>query len=234
MIIVFWSPVPDIPAGDKMLCIGMLAAIRFGKKVCLIQKDQADPAGLTKEVLLKSVWKDRIFYPGIAAEFEKKTTDREKIGRFVRPDICLQGLRQIEERVGLVFLDAGSGQDNRLERIFQAADVIIVNLWQNNNALDWFFKCRQIYSHKYLYVWDHYDKDSNCNASYIHNIYRVGRDQFGVVPCNPEFEKALSERNVLGFLLNNRGGGQNCRNDLFMEEVLKTTQMVLRKAGIIE
>ncbi|MBU9743120.1 hypothetical protein [Diplocloster agilis] len=234
MIIVFWSPVPDIPAGDNMLCIGMMAAIKYGKKVCLIHKDQVAPVRRTKEIHLMSIWKDRIYYPGIAEEFEEKMTDRERNRRWIHQDSCVPYLKQIEKKVDLVFLDAGPVKDNKLKRIFQAADVITVNLWQNYNALDRFFKCRQIYSHKYLYVWDRYDEDSTCNASYIHNIYRVSREHFGVILYNPEFEKAVSELNVLGFLLNNHDGGQTCRNELFMLEVLKTTQMVLRKAGMIE
>lgn len=146
-------------------------------------------------------------------------------------DASFEGM---EEFADVVFIDAGNGSGEIAKKVLEKADLIVVNFNQNSFFMDQFFQERQEFIEKSIFLLSCYDSDSNYNVRNVQRIYRIEKDDLGVIPYNVGFQDAFCEGKVVKFLK----GNYNCRkfdkNYYFIKEVQAASLMILRRAGIIE
>lgn len=160
-----------------------------------------------------------------------------KTGKEIYQENMRQHLRTIveaaDEFADLTFIDAGCGINDVSARIFEAADLIVVNFNQNCRAMDHFFQSYQNFSEKLVFLLGSYDSDSAYNVKNVKRLYRIESGSLGVVPYNVGFQDAFGEGKIVRFLKSNFNCRQHDRNYYFMRELKASSDMILKRAGLI-
>ena len=141
-------------------------------------------------------------------------------------------IKKMEEFSDITFIDCGDLEDDLTEKLLKSADVVVVNLSQSKEALDSFFIKHHPICGKIIYLINNYDFNSVYNRKNLNRIYRISEEQLCVIPINQKFETACIAGKLDVFLkkqVNNRNSRQN---KMFMKELLWSTHLILKAAGL--
>ncbi len=184
---------------------------------------------LTKESLLGSmvpVARGQMYYLP-QGEYKK----REKYSQAVKTGIrrVADFTRQIAD---LTFIDCGSGKDEISDLLLSQADVTVVMISQERQNLDAFFQNRHVFQGNVVYLINQYHQESVYNKKNIHRLYRIYEEELAVIPHNPVFRQVSEKGKTERFIRRHR----QCRNfdgqNDFMQELIKTTGLILKAAGM--
>ncbi|SCP95993.1 hypothetical protein SAMN05421730_100395 [Anaerobium acetethylicum] len=143
-------------------------------------------------------------------------------------------LEAADEFADLTFIDAGCGVNEISARIFEAADMIVVNFNQNCRAMNQFFQSYQKFSEKLVFLIGSYDYNSTYNAKNVQRMYRIDRKNLGVIPYNVGFQDAFGEGKVVRFLKSNFNCREHDKNYYFIKELKASSNMILKRAGLVD
>lgn len=127
-----------------------------------------------------------------------------------------------------VYIDTAGGGYLSTKLILEAADVVVVNLSQEQAVLDDYFEKYDSLDCKAVYLIGNYNADSKFNLSNITRKYRIKKDKIGVVPHNAELKDALSDGSLIKFITRNYTCGPEDENYYFMKQ-MKHASKVLKK-----
>lgn len=132
----------------------------------------------------------------------------------------------LEEHCTTVCVDLSAASLESSRRILKEADLIVVNLCQNQQLLSHFFRNYSDIQKKAFYVIGNYDSESVMTRSDIIGRYRLDRRRVGTIPYNRRFADALTKGKVVSFLLEH----YNCEavdiNYDFMRALQDTVHML--------
>lgn len=131
----------------------------------------------------------------------------------------------------VIFVDVSSGNNELSSKILENSDFIVVNLSQNINVIDDFFKSFKGDLGKCIFVIGRYDANSKFNKKNVMRKYGIKRN-LCVVPYNIEFSDACSEGRGVDFILKNLRASRDDVNFGFMEEVRNSVKLILTVAGV--
>lgn len=142
-------------------------------------------------------------------------------------------LDAMEDFAELVFLDCGPGTGSMFYEILKRADLVVVNLVQNQRVLNQFFLSNTDFREKTVYLLGRYDQQFPCNLNRIITKFRMPEEDIRVIPYNAGFQDAFLSGKCAQFLYKNAYGGFYEKNRLFSKELKAATDMILRKVGVI-
>lgn len=128
----------------------------------------------------------------------------------------------LEQFYNTVCVDISSSPLESSREILKKADLIVVNLCQNNQLLSHFFRNYSEIKKKAFYVIGNYDVDSVITKSDIITRFDLPGNIVGTIPYNRKFADALTRGNVIPFLLKNYYCGKNNVNYDFMSAAKET------------
>lgn len=168
----------------------------LGKILTLIQKEEPISAdrlfGMTKDYLGK-----RLFYIPTedmgSPDFLEYQLD---IG-------CVRALRYLERYSDIVFIDTSAAPLSSSRKILQQADMVVVNLSQNESMMSHFFRNYSSIREKAFYMVGNYDAYSQWTKSRIMNRYGIPGRKIGTIPHNIRFSDAISAGKLIPYLLKN-------------------------------
>jgi hypothetical protein len=143
-------------------------------------------------------------------------------------------LRAAKSYYDLSFVDVNSGTKNVLTNsVLSSSDLIVVNLNQNINVLNEFFKeiPEFLSDKKYLIVLGQYDPDSKYTVANIKRMYKCEAPIF-TIPHSTGFMDACNDKSVVEFFLKNKNVRPKHENSLFMVEVRKLVIGIMDAVGI--
>lgn len=109
----------------------------------------------------------------------------------------------LEQHYHTVCVDLSSSPLESSRKILNEADLIVVNLCQNNQLLSHFFRNYSEIKKKAFYVIGNYDVASVITKSDIITRFDLPGNRVGTVPYSRKFADALTKGNVIPFLLKN-------------------------------
>lgn len=139
----------------------------------------------------------------------------------------------LDKTVDISFVDNLNGMKRLSKKNMDSADVIVVNICQGINDISYILE-NEALRRKTVFVVGKYDEDSNINLESIVQKYGLENDLVGVVPYNIHFHDAISEGRVVEFISKSMYSRRNDVNFQFINQLYKTTNLVLRKAGYYE
>lgn len=125
---------------------------------------------------------------------------------------CIRTMNYLELYSDLVMVDTSAASLASSRKILQQADVVVVNLTQNEQMLSHFFRNYASVQAKAFYLIGNYDMDSQLSKSYIVNNYHVQGDRIGTVPHNTQYSDAISSGRIIPFFLKNYECSRNSKN----------------------
>lgn len=138
---------------------------------------------------------------------------------------CVQTMQYLERYSSRIFVDTAAAALVSSRKILRQADVIAVNLSQNQSMLDHFFGNYSSIQKKAFYIIGNYDENVNLTRGKIMRKYGIPGQQIAVIPHCAQFSDALSEGTTIPFLLGNYSCGEESPNYPFMQGAKEAAQL---------
>lgn len=142
-------------------------------------------------------------------------------------ELIVMVLEEAEKYYDVVMVDTNPGLDQINKKLFQAADVVVVNLSQNMGVVDSYFNeiPEELSGKNVFYLFGSYLTDSSYNLKNLRLKYReLNKKNSGVVPVNVGFMDAISGGRVKDFFEENLECEQGDANYMFVREVKLATE----------
>lgn len=196
---------------------------------CLLRKER--PEELTETVVkanMRQVVKDRMFC--------LPTSDRQEY-EWWHQDCQFKRMRRVmaavESYFDVVFIDCGSRQDDYAKKVFREADVCVLNMTQEAEVIGKFYRNPPDYKGKVFFLLGKYFEDALYNRQDLQRIYRIEEERLGAIPYNSQLHAAEQMGRIkhgVKHYLGRNGEGQGMG---FEKELVRTTNLILRLAGLV-
>ncbi len=147
---------------------------------------------------------------------------------------CIRTMRYLEQYGNLVLVDTAAAPLISSRKILQQADMVVVNLNQNRQMLDHFFRNYSSIRKKAFYLIGNYEGDSELTKGAIINEYRIPGSRIGTIPHSTRFSDAISQGMIIPFLLKNYKCKRGEENYLFMSAAKEATELFHRQLARME
>lgn len=147
--------------------------------------------------------------------------------------VAIRAMDCFERYSDMVFVDTTAAPLASSRKILQKADIVVVNLNQNEQLLDHFFRNYSSVRERAFYLIGNYDANSELTRSAIVERYHLQGDKVGVIPHNTAFSDAISKGRLLAFLLANyecQPGDNNYDFMCTLKETMALFRASLRKS----
>lgn len=142
---------------------------------------------------------------------------------------CIKTMSCLEQQDNLVMVDTSSAPLPSSRKILQEADVVVVNLTQNQQAMSHFFRNYSDVQRKAFYLVSNYDEDSDLSKAEIVSRFRIPGNQIGTIPHSSGFADAVSEGKLIPFLLKNYDCVPDDPNYTFIRGARESANLFLGK-----
>lgn len=196
---------------------------------CLLQKEH--PEELTEMVVkanMRQVMKDRMYCLPASAKPEQEWWYRDR--RFARMERVMNA---VEACFDAVFIDCGNRTDDYARKVLREADVSVLNMSQRAETIGDFYRNPPRIYGKTFFLVGNYFAEELYNRKDLERLYRVEENRLGAIPYNPQLQEAgrmgRLEQGVERYI----DHGQKGKNVEFEKELVRTTNLILKLAGVI-
>lgn len=138
-----------------------------------------------------------------------------------------------ENFADITFIDTSSQNNLSSKIILNEVDLVVVNLVQNPNMIQYFFDNYSSILSKCVFLISNYNKKSSLNLNKISKIHSINKFMIAAIPYNIEYQEAVSRGTVVEFIARNYKCSRRNPNYFFMREVKKATAMIMMAASNI-
>lgn len=129
---------------------------------------------------------------------------------------AVRTMRFLEQHSDRVLVDTTAAPLVSSRKILQKADMVVVNLSQNLQFLEHFFRNYSSIQKRAFYLVGNYDANSQLTRGEIMKRYNISGSRIGVIPHNVHFSDAISNGQIIPFLLKNYSSPAHAENHDFM------------------
>ncbi len=134
-------------------------------------------------------------------------------------------LRASEAFADVTFVDTHSNNLST-RKVLQEVDLVVVNLPQDQKAIDNFCKNYKSIIHKSLFLINNYNDNSNYNLELLFKSYAIDSRRIATVPFNHEYKEALKSGGLISFLIHNYQSKIEYKNAHFINKVISASRMI--------
>lgn len=139
----------------------------------------------------------------------------------------------LEKISDINLIDNQNGNRRLSKKSLRDSDVIVFNLYQGIEGIEAILEDENIRK-KAVFLVGKYDEESNDDLPSIRKRYNLEKDEIGVIPYNIHFHDALNEGKVVEYIKRGMYSKRNDADFVFINELYKSTNLILKKAGINE
>ncbi|HHV13703.1 MAG TPA: hypothetical protein GXX75_25890 [Clostridiales bacterium] len=139
-------------------------------------------------------------------------------------------LKMMEGYADISFIGTASHHSLSTKTILQKADLIVVNLCQNQSILDEFFLNYSSLISKSVFLISSYEYHTKLSLKKISHMYDIPLENLVAIPENELFQVACMNGGVKDFIDYYNGCSRESPNFLFMHAIRKATYLILKKA----
>lgn len=141
--------------------------------------------------------------------------------------------RVLRKMSDISLIDNQNGNRRLSKKSLRDCDVVVINLYQGIEEADKILEDEGIRK-KAVFLVGKYDDESKDDLASIRRRYNLQKDEIGVIPYNIHFHDAINEGKVVEYIKKSMYATRNDTNFLFINELYKSTNLILKKAGINE
>lgn len=131
----------------------------------------------------------------------------------------------------IAFIDTRRGDALSSKMILEEADVVAVLLKQDMYEIQSFFQNYSSLIPKAFFIISDYHRKSKVNLARIISEFGFRKDCIGVIPHSDEFRFAADYGRMIEYISSNYMGGVGRENHYFMQELKKTTFMLMQQVA---
>lgn len=144
---------------------------------------------------------------------------------------CIWQLFEMTDKFAdICFINTASQQNLSTKTILEEADLIVVNLCQQQKILEDFFLNYSSLLPKAIIILSNYDLNTKLNVKKIASMYDVPMDSIAVIPRNEAYQGAYANGDVVEFISGNYSCQRDNKNYIFLQAVKKSAYMIIKKA----
>jgi hypothetical protein len=137
----------------------------------------------------------------------------------------------LEETNDICFIDTAPLNLNS-KAILETADLIVVNLCQNQNFLEDFFMNYSSLIPKSVFIIGNYTTQTFLNIRRISNLYELPLENITPIPWNEAFQSASLRGRAVEFVTGNYKCLRENPNYLFIQAIRKAAGMIIKRAEL--
>ncbi len=196
---------------------------------CLLRKER--PEELTEAVVkanMRQVVKDRMYCLPTSARQEYEWWHQDC--QFRRMNRVMAA---VESYFDVVFIDCGSRQDDYARKAFREADVCVLNMNQEAEVIGRFYRNPPDYKGKVFFLLGKYFEDALYNRQDLQRIYRIEEERLGAIPYNAQLHAAEQTGRIGNSVQRYMGRNGEGQGMGFEKELVRTTNLILKLAGLV-
>lgn len=205
MKIVFWGETRQCGTTSNMLAVAGMLSVLYP-----VARIEVRTLGTVQHGMHLCVEEEK--------NFLKASVDTKKVSR------------NEKQAMHFCFFDCGSGKDKWHRDILRQADLVVVNLAQEEAALWEFFMYDIHIAPNILILLGKYYELSKYGREYLERFYRIDPETIGVIPCNSEFEMAADKGKVRHFVQTEGQMLKKKRNQELFQELMHFVELLLQNA----
>lgn len=216
--IIFWGSDRMCSIGTNMLALAGYLVCQKSYRVTIFEMTK-EPCNLTE------------YFPGTHKKYAKEYIDTliEKGLYYVSRPVSQQIMERIEWNMDAVFVNLANRTDEEAKRMMKEADVLVVNLNQDEMSFDRFFRQYANLSARIVLLLGNYLEDAACNKSYLQNKYRISDEHIAVIPFNREFQLACEKGQIETYMRPKRKALMTKAKRNFIKELENLAQLLFKK-----
>jgi hypothetical protein len=137
-------------------------------------------------------------------------------------------LEVFETFADIIYIDTSNGNNLSSKIILDEADLVVVNLAQDDSMIQHFFDNYSSILHKCVFIISSYRKKSKLNINKISKTHLIDKSNIAIIPYNVEYREAVSHGNIVEFLMRNFSCKRSHPNYIFIKEVKRAVEMIMR------
>lgn len=185
-----------------------------------------------KEVSEELLYRQAQDYLGKRLLYLPSESDSADCLEYYLDKVAIRAMDCFEKYSDMVLVDTTSAPLASSRKILQKADIVVVNLSQNEQLLNHFFRNYSSIQERAFYLVGNYDAASELTRSAIVKKYHLRGNQVGMIPHNIEFSDAISKGQVIPYLWKHYECRQEDSNYEFMtaaKEAVSLFRATVRK-----
>ncbi|MFG6382851.1 MAG: hypothetical protein K1V96_01165 [Lachnospiraceae bacterium] len=195
----------------------------------LLYKTQQE--NLTEQVIkenMRQVIENRMYCLPTSNLKEQEWWRRDKF--FIRME---QVVKAIENCFDVVFIDCGSRKDDFAQKMLQEAEVCVLNMEQRAELIGDYYRNSHKFRGKTFFLVGKYFKDALYTRKNLERIYRIEEDMLGAIPYNAQMQDAGRVGKIENRIKDYIGNDIKGKSIEFEKELIRSTRLILKQAGII-
>lgn len=252
--IVFWSPeAGQTGTTSNIIAVSVLAALTMGKKVCLththFNNRNLELALLGKGMnpeILEDMGVDIMLKACKAYHIDKNIIENASFtllkGLYLLPGTTKVNKKIFEEDFiknkmyiyealesyfDIVFTDVTAGANRLSQELLKDADVVVVNLSQNDKLIENYRKNYEFLNQKAIYILGNYHTDSRYNIVNLKRCYNFLRKKTAVIPFDINYMDYFSDGKAIPFFLKNTLTTRE-EDKIFFKQVQASLELILK------
>ncbi len=196
---------------------------------CLLRKERIED--LTETVVkanMREVVKDRMYCLPANAGREYEWWYRDY--KFVRMSRVLDA---VESYFDVVFIDCGSRKDDYAKKVLEEADICVLNILQEADSIGEFYRSPPKFKGQNFFLLGKYFSNALYNRENLQRIYRMEENRLGAIPYNAQLHAAEQMGRITNFVEHSVGSGLREKDIEFEKELVRTTNLILKMAGLV-
>lgn len=137
--------------------------------------------------------------------------------------------KMIENNSDLCFINVYHQNHLSSNAILEEADLIVVNLYQNQEYLNDFFSKYSSFIHKAMFIVGNYSPKSVMSCKRIAKLYEIPLEDISPIPYNEDFHMACNYGGAKEFIISNYFCGKENPNYLFIHGVRRAAFILTKK-----
>lgn len=196
---------------------------------CLLRKKcREELTEMTVKANMRQIVKDRMYCMPSCAKSEQEWWHQDCL--FLRISRVMEA---VESYFDLVFIDCGSRQDDYTQRLLREADVCVLNMRQDREHIGDFYQNPPRYRGETFFLLGQYFENALYNRENLQRVYRVESDRLGAIPYYPHLQAADKIgriKNGVRYCMEQKSSGRHVE---FTNELVRSTNLILKLAGMI-
>jgi hypothetical protein len=181
----------------------------------------------TLKLYLNEIIQDHLYYIPQGRVIHNEVFDYEF-------DRCIQTLFSlIEEKADICIVEATSHSSLSTKIILDEADLIVVNLCQNQIILEDFFLNYSSLIHKAIFIISGYRTNSRLNCRRIASEYNIQLENIIPIPDNEMYQCAFQNGSVVEYVYRNYFLTKDHPNYIFIQSIKKAAYVMIKKAELL-
>ncbi len=142
----------------------------------------------------------------------------------------MPGVQKKRRRAEFYLYDMGAGLDSRKRHILWRADLVVVNLRQEEAQVKRFFLEHAHIARNVLLLLGGYQEEARVNCRYLERMYRVEPDRTAGIPHSNAFCRALVMQKSGEFIQREYKNPTSFQNEVFIRALWESTALLLKVA----